>query len=155
MLSHILLYREDEIGEMCNEKDVDLPVRFENRLLDQKSEFNTELEIHIVDINCRRITHLYNDLLFAFKISEYLNEEVLINDASDDPYQWLLIQNQKLSLAEAVDNEYNGVTILRSKIQELSIEKSLEMLPSISYIQKSDSVYFVSPSSLWKSCLKR
>lgn len=157
MLSCIFKYKLEEVGDFLS--DGTYYLKFENRLLDEASEFCTELNVYIPDKERVLKTELYNNLLFGVKVSEYIGDEVLVNDESDDPYQWVLIKGKQLFLVEEVDDDNEGITLMSTKL-ELSYEKSIKILPGKNNIESTsnehevDRVYFVTPSSLWNTCLK-
>ncbi len=89
-------------------------IKFENRILDDVSEFQVELNIYCIDE--RRIKELKfnNNVSLGIAISKSINEDIAVNDENicDNPYQWILIKQNRLFLVEEDDNEdNNGITL--------------------------------------------
>lgn len=89
-------------------------IKFENRILDDVSEFQVELNIYCIDE--RRIKELKfnNNVSLGIAISKSINEDIAVNDENicDNPYRWILIKQNSLFLVEEDDNEdNNGITL--------------------------------------------
>ncbi|MCX8526493.1 hypothetical protein OF897_21500 [Chryseobacterium formosus] len=92
-------------------------IKFENRVLDNVSEFQTELNVYIDgDIK----TVFLNNLLFGIEISKHLGEEVIVNSNFNDPYQWILIKNDLFFLVDEIDNDTYGISIKESSKTKMS-----------------------------------
>ncbi|WPO84293.1 hypothetical protein SD427_08145 [Chryseobacterium sp. JJR-5R] len=123
ILSDIFKCRDEFIGDLLGSKN--FAIRFENRLLDNISEFCTELNIYIDD-TIKKVA-ITNNFLFGIELSKYLNEEIVISTHSDDPCQWILIQNNSFFIAEEADDENFGITLQRSENIEISYDDAIHM----------------------------
>ena len=65
-------------------------LNFEFKKFNSKSDFNVQLEIFL-DYKTILKTKIYNNLILALKLVDLLKLDILINDESDDPYHWLLL----------------------------------------------------------------
>lgn len=158
MLSDIFEYKETSISELLNGVG-HYDLRFENRQLDDVSEFKTELNVYILDKRKILNLELYNNLLFGRKVAIYIKDEILINDESDDPYQWILVKEGEIFLVEEEYKDNEGINLISSNRLELAFEKALSLLPDRGYVEnksedETDRPYFVIPANLWKDCVK-
>ncbi|MDN4012266.1 hypothetical protein QX233_07345 [Chryseobacterium gambrini] len=113
MLSNIFQCEEELIGNLLN--TYNFKIKFENRLLDNVSEFCTELNVY-VDNNTNSIV-FFNNFLFGFEVSKYLNEDILVSNQGDDPYQWILVSNNQFYIVEEIDNENYGIDLQESRVK--------------------------------------
>ncbi|CAL2090872.1 hypothetical protein [Tenacibaculum sp. 190524A02b] len=142
-----------DIKELFN--DTEAIVKYEIRKLSINQDFNYELNLY-VKRDSILITKLYNNLIFGYRFSKVLNFEILINDESDDPYQWILIEKNNLFLVEEKDTEEYGIDIIKSNRQKLNFNKAMKLLQNEEAIvnpSKANSVFYVSPSSKWNECI--
>lgn len=155
MLCGVLEYEIDDVGELLS--DGNFLVRYEIRILDHIADFFIELNIYLHDKEKIFQLELYNDLLFGIRLLRYMKvKQLIIDDLSSDPFQWILIDNKSFFLVEEVDDDKNGITINSKNILELSLKKMLKLLPQKSDIERGSwqGAYFVEPSTIWMSCLK-
>jgi hypothetical protein len=122
MVSDIFDYRKEEVGELGSKRIH--AIRFENRLLDRFSDFQTEINIYADDINRAIVLGLGNNLLLGIKISTYLNEEIIIGNLPND--QWFLIKGDHIFLVEEESQENYGINLM-IKRSEISYKEALEM----------------------------
>lgn len=120
LLKEIFNSTENDISTISNEeKSI---IKFENRILDDISEFQTELNIYCLDE--KRVKELkFNNISLGIAISKSINEDIIVSDENvcDDPYQWILIKQDKLFLVEEDDTEdNNGITLSRNNKTEIS-----------------------------------
>lgn len=120
LLKEIFNSTENDISTISNkEKSI---IKFENRILDDISEFQTELNIYCIDE--KRVKELkFNNISLGIAISKSINEDIIVSDENvcDDPYKWILIQQDKLFLVEEDDSEdNNGITLSRNNKTEIS-----------------------------------
>jgi len=113
MLSNIFQCEEELIGNLLN--TYNFKIKFENRLLDNVSEFCTELNVY-VDNNTNSIV-FFNNFLFGFEVSKYLNEDILVSNQGADPYQWILVSNNQFYIVEEIDNENYGIDLQESRVK--------------------------------------
>ncbi len=122
MLSNIFKCDEEYISDLLNPENFE--IRFENRILDNVSEFYVELNVYLNDDN--NITTVFGcNFLFGIEVSKYLNEEVLVSSRNDDSYEWILIGDSSFFIAEEKDNDVPGITLLRSNNSEISYNKAM------------------------------
>ncbi len=157
ILSHVFKCKKCDIGELL--EDGDFKIRYENRSLDEESEFNNELNVYVDSKEKILELSIYNNLLFGIKFFNSVNESVLVNDESDNPYQWISIKQEGIFLVEECDSDEVGINLSAENSYEISLNKALMILPDKSNIEREDlnsfkQAYFVKPSSLWKSCIK-
>lgn len=94
LLAKIFRCNEETITDLLENETTQ--IKFENKVLDNVSEFQTELNVYIDgDIK----TVFLNNLLFGIEISKHLGEEVIVNSNFNDPYQWILIKNDLFFLS--------------------------------------------------------
>ncbi len=156
MLSVLFDVTSENIGSLLSPGL--LKLRFESRDFNTISEFDFELNVYVQDKESILELKMYNNLLFGKQVSLYVDDEVLIDDESDDSYQWLLIDKERLFLVEECDDDKSGISLIQSSKKELLFEKALLLLPNKEDIDnliiEKPRPYFISPSSLWKTCLK-
>ncbi|QKX04210.1 hypothetical protein HN014_04560 [Aquimarina sp. TRL1] len=140
--------KEDQVGELLEEGE--FLIRCEKSYLDDlKKCFYLELNVY-VDIDVLTKVGAYNNLLLGLEIVTLLQRSILINDESNDPYQWLLLdKSRRLYLVEEIDNEIESIC-LKEEYLELSLIKSMKLLPNFSKLNNKDIVYFVDSPSLWR-----
>ncbi len=120
LLTEIFNSTENEISTILNEEKS--MIKFENRILDDISEFQTELNIYCVDEKIVKELKL-NNISLGIAISKSINEDIIVSDENvcDDPYQWILIKQDKLFLVEEDDTkDNNGITLNRNNKTEIS-----------------------------------
>ncbi|HBV16498.1 hypothetical protein [Chryseobacterium carnipullorum] len=93
MLSVIFKCRDTEVRELLS--DCDSLVKFENRPLDNISEFCVELIIYIHGKDKLSDINLSNNYFLGCKISEYINEDLIVHYENGDAYQWILIKENR------------------------------------------------------------
>lgn len=108
LLSSVFECGNKIIGDLFSYEDFE--IRFENRLLDDFSEFNTELNVYMD----KPVNKLFADnFLFGLEVSNVLNEEILVSIKNDNPYEWILIRDRLSFIVEETDDDYNGITLDR------------------------------------------
>jgi len=123
ILSDIFKCKKEFIGDLLDSKN--FAIRFENRLLDNISEFSTELNVYLDDtINKAAIN---NNFVFGIELSKYLDEEIVVSGCTDDPCQWILIQNNLFFITEGADDENFGITLHRYENIEISYDDAIHM----------------------------
>ncbi|WP_333597399.1 hypothetical protein [Chryseobacterium flavum] len=121
MLYDIFKCEKELIGNLFDTQKNE--IRFENRLLDDVSEFCTELNVY-VDDNINKVT-FKNNFLFGNEVSKYFDEEIIIGSRNDDPYEWILIKNNLFFIVEEVDDENPGITLQKSGNMEISYDQAI------------------------------
>jgi hypothetical protein len=108
LLSSVFECANKLIGDLFSYEDFE--IRFENRLLDEFSEFNTELNVYMD----KPVNKLFADnFLFGLEVSNVLNEEILVSIKNDNPYEWILIRDRLFFTVEETGGDYNGITLDR------------------------------------------
>ena len=146
-LSEFFIIDLDKVGYLLEEKEC--LVRYENETLDNFSKFRFELNIYVSSNEILLKKGLCNIVEYGIALSIFFQNKILIHDLTDDPYQWLLIEKKSVYLVEETDNDYDGVTIKEGSLIELSSKKCINLLNE--RVNK-ESVYQLSPSSIWLSC---
>lgn len=103
-------------------------IKFENRILDDISEFQVELNIYCIDERRVKDLKLNNNVSLGIAISKNINEDIAVNDENicDNPYQWILIKQNRLFLVEEEDNEdNNGITLNQNNRIEIMYNNSI------------------------------
>ncbi|WP_265130978.1 hypothetical protein [Chryseobacterium oranimense] len=121
MLYDVFKCEKELIGNLFDTQKND--IRFENRLLDDVSEFCTELNVY-VDDNINKVT-FNNNFLFGYEVSKYFDEDIIIGSRNDDPYEWILIKNNLFFIVEEVDDENSGITLQKSSNMEISYDQAI------------------------------
>lgn len=157
MLISIWNCSSEEIGELLDEGNH--KIYYEIRTLEICGCFSVEVNLFVHDVSLILENKIYNNLILGIKVSNFMGKKILVDDESDDPLQWILIRMNKIFLAEEIDNECKGIKINNMGLNELSLEKSLKLLPNrkdvINELTKQNNLpYRIKPSSLWNNCLK-
>ncbi len=157
LLNSIFNYGKYEITEISS--GFNHGIRYETRILDESSEFKSELNVYISEIKTVLENEIYNDLLFGLVVSKFLKEDIIVNDQSDDPYQWILIRDGGAFLVEEAAGDNKGINVFPNSERRLDINKSLCLFPDINYVRKhntnkGETAYFIVPSTLWNSSLE-
>ncbi|MGI9580037.1 hypothetical protein ACR1PO_02380 [Chryseobacterium sp. RRHN12] len=121
LLKEIFNYDIKEISNLMDDKKS--LIKFENRILDDISEFQVELNIYCIDEGRARELKLNNNVSVGIAISNKIHEDVVVNDniICDEPYQWILIKQNSLFLVEEDDIEdSNGITLNQNNRVEIT-----------------------------------
>lgn len=118
MLSDIFEYDQVQVKELLNEGDC--LIRYENRVLDNISEFRVELVVYIQNESQLNDRKLNNNFFLGLKIANYINEGVIISYAGHDPYLWLLIKENHFFLVEEIAQDSNGISLMENNRIEIS-----------------------------------
>ncbi|PQA89961.1 hypothetical protein B0A70_15375 [Chryseobacterium piscicola] len=121
MLSDIFGYKEAQVKELLSEEDC--LIRYENRVLDNISEFNVELIVYIQDENQLNDVRLDNNITLGILIANYLNEEVITDYKKSEPYQWLLLRENRFFLVEEIAQQNNGICLENNRIEIFDINQ--------------------------------
>lgn len=146
-LSEFFIIDLDKVGYLLEEKEC--LVRYENERLDNFSKFRFELNIYVNSNEILLKKGIRNIIEYGIALSHFFKSKILIHDLTDDPYQWLLIEEMSVYLVEETDDDYDGISIKEGSLIELSSEKCINLLKE--RVNK-ESVYQLSPSSVWHSC---
>lgn len=122
LLSNILNCKKELIGDFFEYGD--FKIRFENRFLDDRSEFNTELNVYINEHISKSFS---NNCSFGLEASRFLNEEILVNTKNDYSYEWILINNNLCFIVEETDGDHNGITLEKSTNIRISGNEAIEI----------------------------
>lgn len=156
LLGNLFGLKTEEIGEL-SESEKTTQIRFEMRILDNTSDFKFELSIYCDSLDLVLNKGFYNNLILGVEFSTILKKEILINDESDDPYQWILINEKFIYLVESKDDNHVGITLKESSALPLALSKAMELLPNEQYIidlkeeKVVPSAYYVKSSFLWQN----
>jgi len=104
----------------------------------------------VIDSRC------FNNLLLANHISLAVKKEVLIFNESDNPYLWLLIDQNNLYLVSEIEDNNDCILIDKQNAKKLFFEKALTLLPGIDYYTDSRpaKAYYVNDYNLWSTCIR-
>lgn len=119
MLSDIFEYQQTQVKELLSEEDC--LIRYENRVLDNTSEFCVELIVYIQDENQLNDIRLDNNIILGIQISNYIDEDVITNYKENEPYQWLLLRRNHFFLVEEVAQESYGINLENDRIEVFNI----------------------------------
>lgn len=156
LISNLFELERNRICEFLSEKEC--LIRFEYNVLDEnfESDYNIELNLYCNEKSLLLNTQIYNNLILAFKVASLIAVRVLVNDESDDPYQWLEVIAEKLYLVEELDNDSDGINLNFLSKKSLIVEKALDILPGKEFIENDGLIekepYFVKNSEQWKKC---
>lgn len=120
MLSDIFEYKQEQVKKLLSEDDC--LIRYENRILDNVSEFFVELVVYIQDDKLLNDIKLNNNIVLGLKISNYINEDVITDYQKNNPYQWLLIKKNRFFLVEEIDQDSNGIILENDGIEVFDID---------------------------------
>lgn len=120
MLSDIFEYKQEQVKKLLSEDDC--LIRYENRILDNISEFSVELVVYIQDDKLLNDIKLNNNIVLGLKISNYINEDVITDYQKNNPYQWLLIKKNRFFLVEEIDQDSNGIILENDGIEVFDID---------------------------------
>lgn len=120
MLSDIFEYPQTQVKELLSEEDC--LIRYENRVLDNISEFCVELIVYIQEEKQLNNIRLDNNIILGMQISNYIDEEVITNYQGNEPYQWLLIKGNHFFLVEEIDQDNNGISLENDRIEVFDID---------------------------------
>jgi hypothetical protein len=156
VLSSIYLVDKYLINKLDTYNDLSI-INFEFTKYDDVSDFNIQLEIFLNEETILN-SEIYNNLILSIKLVDKLQINILINDESDDPYQWLLLtKNKKLFLIEqSYDYEIgSGINIIEVK-GELDLSKAISFFPQKHYIihYEGNKVYYIDNSKIWEKVIK-
>ncbi|MCX8534667.1 hypothetical protein [Chryseobacterium luquanense] len=119
MLSDIFEYQQTQVKELLSEEDC--LIRYENRVLDNTSEFYVELIVYIQDENKLNDIRLDDNIILGIQISNYIDEDVITNYKENEPYQWLLLRGNHFFLVEEVAQESYGINFENDRIEVFNI----------------------------------
>lgn len=151
ILEQVLLLEPGRIGELYD--DGEYLVRYEYNSYHNADSFYQEICVFPPDELLLKIG-IYNDLILGKRIAEITGQEVIVDDGSDDPYEWILINKEGIFRVEedgTVGREV-GVKIFPSVQYRLSYEKAMQLLPGKDdlLLGKTSNAF---PSYLWDSCI--
>ena len=115
--------------------------------------FSSEINVFL-DAALARKSGMYNNLLLGIAISRMAKCGILINDESDDPYQWILIEGDVVFLAESGCDESEDINMRINSRRVLDINFALGVFPGENDFDSErvkGSAYLVTPSSKWES----
>lgn len=147
MFANIFKTDMNQVGQLLDNVPHEIVIDSRNILESSGSCYELSLFVPIKTTEQLGIT---NNLTLAIEVSRYLNSTIIVDDESDDPYQYLIIKNNQLFLTDYLENPQNCQDI-QGDIKELDIEKALRLL---NQYQNSNSAYKVKDSRLWLNCLK-
>ncbi|MDP3928955.1 MAG: hypothetical protein Q8R57_08015, partial [Bacteroidota bacterium] len=137
-----------EIGGLFDNEDRILTFQIEN--IANALYFNQEVSFFI-PYDIARKESVLNSLILGKKLFDIINVPILIDDESDDPFQWLLIKDQKLYLIENME-DIEQFELTFSEIKELSLQKALFLLTN--KLDNNKTAYLISDSKIWLTCIK-
>lgn len=157
VLSIVYKVNIDKIDEFDYNNVKDSTLRYQITEYSQTQDFNYQLEIFVTDdliIN----SGIYNNLILAIEANKLLNVNLLIDDESDNPYQWLLINSRGLYLVEEKINEDSnyGIDIQDDMGLKINLDKALGLLPKKNDVLNKyyEESYFIKNSRKWLEILE-
>lgn len=147
MLSVVFNTNEKQIGQLLDNVSHEIVIDFRDFSI---HPFNWYELCVFVPTEMAEKVNLTNNLSFGREVSKYLGSPVILDDESDDPYQYLMIKDERLFLLDYVEEPRN-FEFVNETFRELSFERASEFLHSI---DRAESAYQVKDSRLWLSCVK-
>ncbi len=123
MLGDIFEYPQEQVKELLSEEDC--LIRYENRVLDNISEFCVELIVYIQNEKQLNDMQLDNNIMLGIKIANYIDEDVLTKYKENEPYQWLLLKDNHFFLVEEIDQDSYGISLEGERIEISDIDYDL------------------------------
>jgi hypothetical protein len=120
MISDIFGYQQSQVKGLLSEEDC--LIRYENRVLDNISEFCVDLVVYIQDEKQLNDIRLDNNIILGIQISNYIDEDVITNYQENEPYQWLLIKGNHFFLVEETNQDSNGINLENDRIGVFDID---------------------------------
>lgn len=134
-----------QIGELID--DGDLLIRYEIIDLDSSGKgFFRELNIY-VEKSILIKSHINNNLLLVLELTNVIQEDIIINDESNDPYQYLLVNSKRQVFLVEDTGEFESVNI-RGELIELSLSKSLHIFNKMN-LEDSETAYHLTNPKIW------
>ncbi len=148
-LSNVFSVKKNQVSELLDEQEK-IKIKYEIINLSDTDERGYFIELNIYTLqNISKFVGIYNNLLLSIELNVYFNSNILINDESNDPFQWILVTKyRKVFLVEEKEFD-NDFIVIKENRYELSLAKSLNLLPKDINFDKSIP-YFVDNPSLWK-----
>ncbi len=149
LLSEIFQVSKEEVSGLYQDKDCS--IAFEISVLDDSAMFSTEVNVY-TNPDIMRQANIYNSLLLGRLVSKKLESEVLVNDESDDPDQWILVDGENIYLVRDDSGESDGITVNCNEKKQLSFQFALDLLPNRENFKDdkiNNSAYLVIPSIKW------
>lgn len=121
--------------------------------LRNKTEFMTELVLYCQEEFCLT-KKIYNDLHIALPLAKDLKQDIVIDDQSEDPYQWILVRSngELFVVSELVDGEEIGSFIIDySSMKKVTLKQVLAVLPSREYVKEDPELrqQLPNPNRFW------
>lgn len=143
------------IGHVFDNRDyLNYTFRYEYESCKDKDSFFQRMELYPPN-DLLLTTGIYNELIFGIKISKILDEEIIITDHSDDPYEWILIKPTGDIFRVEEDGTHDGPEIkleLSTPPRCLSYEKVLQLFHGKEDLLSSKEPKTI-PSALLESCI--
>lgn len=144
----------DSVAEYALSRSFDgKKIKYEKRMLGGGNGYFVEIDIFAEEETCLT-AGVYNNLLLALRVVEFIEGDILINDESDDPYQWIRIDKEKnVRIVEEIDEEDTEAVLISDELgKKVDLQYALTLLPDKEYIllpQNKRPAYYVRDSSFW------
>ena len=150
-ISKIFELNKSKVSQIYEDSDESV-ITYEKRIFEEKIGYYIELCFFIPDNICL-LSKIYNNLSFALLFVNYISDDIIIDDESDDPYQLIRItKNQEIFLVEREDSESESIIIKNSNQKKLNKEYALSLLQDKEYYlidQDKRPAYYVKDSEFW------
>jgi hypothetical protein len=150
ILSEIFNKNISDVTGLLEYNDTSIKYEIIN-LSDNKVGFYNEINVYFENEPNNLIT---NNLSLAIKLSSKLNCEILINDETYNPYQWILVKNSRnIFLVESKEHMDESI-LIEKVIGQLDLQKSLEILSGYNS-ENSETAYFIDSPLIWTKVFKK
>ncbi|SDC20890.1 hypothetical protein [Pedobacter soli] len=149
LLSRLKL-KSCDINELLGENDEAL-INYEIKIRDYHVEFRTELLFFLSDQTCLELK-IYNSLQIALLFCTYFNIEVVIDDGSNDPYRWILVErNEMIYVVDEKIGADDDFSINYKSKKEIPVEEVMKVLPGKDYflLAPGERPTFVNTDPTW------
>ncbi|RFZ94335.1 hypothetical protein D0C36_01905 [Mucilaginibacter conchicola] len=154
LVSQFSLTQKD-IGELMSGK-TDTKINYQIFCRECPSEFKVELTFFIKEEVCLEL-EIFNSLIIALSFVDYFSRAVVINDESQDPYRWILVNEfKKIFVTDEVIYDDNGLFneglfIDYSTAKEITINSAMKVLPDRDYYltKATDRPVFYNQDPTW------
>lgn len=124
---------ENDVNELLIENNVDAKINYEITIREQNVELRTEICFFLSNEDCLELG-IYNDLYMALLFNKFFNLPVVINDGSEDPYRWLLIEQEgRIYLVDEKIGTDDDFSIDYDSKHKVSKEEIIAVLPGREY----------------------
>ncbi len=78
----------------------------------------------------------YNELYFALPLSAALRQDIVIDDHSSIPYQWMLVEaSGDIFVVSEIVGDHSGIIVNYASKRHISVEEAFAVLPGREYVE--------------------